>query len=239
MKNKKFGVFRNSVRTELIVPHQDDKITFAYPPYGPDCLSNNIKRMREDGLREPTSRELLSLIEYAIGNSAEVEFSEITKQILGRKHLQICPMVLTQNGAFLNVDPPYDEQIAIDEFEFLDKLKGSEEPSFVKDVPSGFVEFRDFLKSDFARALEQNFGDKLLKLEKILLGLKSIHIEGKFKSENSRLATLAISTINGYLKITTEYYEEQLEEGQNVNKVEVLCSRLSNSRFEGFTYGVI
>mgnify|MGYP001618269672 FL=1 len=66
-------------RTEIEVPHLDRRLVVAYPFYGPDNAAKNLRdKIRADGLREPTSGEVVSFLHVAYKRK-EPEFQEATR----------------------------------------------------------------------------------------------------------------------------------------------------------------
>ncbi len=109
---------RLPVRTLVTLPYKETTLTVAFPTFGSNYFSANIREMKrrhehpETGeiiyFREPTTSESIAIISYALKHQSRVlEFNEVLAAIRTKKELfQLGLIVRTSEGIYTN--PPKD-----------------------------------------------------------------------------------------------------------------------------------
>ena len=136
-------------RTELIVNHNGEDLTFIHPSYGPNDYANVGNSIEQAGLRRPTMAETASLV-YTTFNSDD-KYSKEIKDLMEKIWLwAFTGSLYIPRGVYIQDDPEIRNRMPfMEESDLVKRLEANDKN--VRFVPFGFK-----TESMTSRELEKN-----------------------------------------------------------------------------------
>ncbi|MBU1203772.1 MAG: hypothetical protein KKG60_01755 [Nanoarchaeota archaeon] len=125
-------------RTELMVPHQDGKITLVHPAYGPNTYFGVHKSISEANLSVPTMAETASLV-YAAWQNPEERYSKEIIRLLKDSWLWgfTGNLYVPGDGVYIQDNPKIkDGKVIMEKSKLVEALEKQDKT--VRFVPFGF-----------------------------------------------------------------------------------------------------
>ncbi|MDO8460330.1 MAG: hypothetical protein Q7S74_04430 [Nanoarchaeota archaeon] len=239
MTEQQYKIMRaNPLPTKTLaeIPYRNKTLTVAFPAFGPNYFSKNIKNMqgvyfhpktrKKISFREPTTAESIAVASFAFKNMKRApEFVYVKKEIFNPKWLQIGRILKTSEGIYVN--PPKSEkgEVLTDDRKLKEYLtqKAKKNNIYLMENDFAFAPYEsfkhdvqdsgDFVEGGLARALEYT-KEKKAKMLEAIVNPKVFNLGvNVFGFEQVKEPTITVATLSSNKCSDDEWLDEGLDVG--------------------------